>query len=188
MLRELHIESLGVIDSLTVPFGPGLTALTGETGAGKTMLVEALALLLGGRADAGVVRHGCAEARVEGRFEVDGVESVVGRVIPADGRSRAYRDGRLITAATLAELVGGWVELHGQNTHQRLATAADQRDRSRTGRNCGTPGTVVMTCSNASAVRPWTRCLVSPGKRAKSPGPSSKTSPSGPRRTRPSTT
>lgn len=127
MLRELHIESLGVIDSLTVPFGPGLTALTGETGAGKTMLVEALALLLGGRADAGVVRHGCAEARVEGRFEVDGVESVVGRVIPADGRSRAYRDGRLITAATLAELVGGWVELHGQNTHQRLATAADQR-------------------------------------------------------------
>ena len=127
MLRELHIESLGVIDSLTVPFGPGLTALTGETGAGKTMLVEALALLLGGRADAGVVRHGCAEARVEGRFEVDGVESVVARVIPADGRSRAYRDGRLITAATLAELVGGWVELHGQNTHQRLATAADQR-------------------------------------------------------------
>ncbi len=127
MLRELHIESLGVIDSLTVPFGPGLTALTGETGAGKTMLVEALALLLGGRTDAGVVRHGCPEARVEGRFEVDGEESVVARVIPADGRSRAYLDGRLITAATLAELVGGWVELHGQNTHQRLATAADQR-------------------------------------------------------------
>lgn len=127
MLRELHIESLGVIDTLTIPFGAGLTALTGETGAGKTMLVEALGLLLGGRADAGVVRHGSQEARVEARFDVDGVESVVTRVVPADGRSRAYLDGRLITAATLADLVGGWVELHGQNSHQSLATAGDQR-------------------------------------------------------------
>ncbi len=127
MLAELHIEALGVIDRLTVQLGPGLTAITGETGAGKTMLVEALGLLLGGRADPGVVRHGCAEARVEGRFEHDGGDVVVSRVVAAEGRSRAYLDGRLITAAGLAELVGSWVELHGQNSHQRLAGVADQR-------------------------------------------------------------
>ena len=68
MLTELHIRNLGVIDSVTLQFGQGFTAFTGETGAGKTMIIEAINLLVGGRADAGMVRHGCDEARVDGRF------------------------------------------------------------------------------------------------------------------------
>lgn len=128
MLHELHIESLGVIDSLDLVLGPGLTVLTGETGAGKTMLVEAISLLVGGRADATVVRPGCAEARVEGRFVVGDAELVVARVIPADGRSRAYVNGRLATAANLADLGDRTVDLHGQHSHQSLLASAHQRE------------------------------------------------------------
>ena len=127
MLQELHIESLGVIDRLDLVLGAGLTALTGETGAGKTMLVEAISLLVGGRADASMVRHGAAEARVEGRFVVGDTEHVVARVIPADGRSRAYVDGRLATVATLAEFGERVVDIHGQHAHQSLFTTAAQR-------------------------------------------------------------
>lgn len=128
MLRELHIESLGVIDTLDIVLGAGFTVLTGETGAGKTMLIEAISLLVGGRADATMVRAGCAEARVEGRFEVDGDEIIVARVIPADGRSRAYVNGRLATVAHLAELGARTVDLHGQHAHQSLLGAAAQRE------------------------------------------------------------
>ncbi|HTH07615.1 MAG TPA: AAA family ATPase, partial [Ilumatobacteraceae bacterium] len=124
MLHELHIESLGVIDRLELVLGGGLTALTGETGAGKTMLVEAISLLVGGRADASMVRPGAGEARVEGRFVVDDQEYVVARVIPADGRSRAYVNGRLATAANLAELGERTVDLHGQHAHQSLLAGA----------------------------------------------------------------
>ncbi len=127
MLAEIHIESLGVIESLDLVLGAGLTALTGETGAGKTMLVEAISLLVGGRADASMVRPGHDEARVEGRFVVDDQEWIVARVIPADGRSRAYVNGRLATAATLAELGVRAVDLHGQHAHQSLLGAAAQR-------------------------------------------------------------
>jgi DNA repair protein RecN (Recombination protein N) len=133
MLVELSISGLGVIESANVVFGAGLTVLSGETGAGKTMIVEALQLLLGGRADPGVVRHGSGEARVEGRFVVgeaqhDGArEMVLCRVVPLDGRSRAYIDGRLATAAQLAELGAELVELHGQHAHQQLVSTAAQR-------------------------------------------------------------
>ncbi|MEP4651462.1 MAG: AAA family ATPase, partial [Ilumatobacter sp.] len=90
MLSELHIENLGVIEELDLVLGNGLTALTGETGAGKTMLVEAIELLVGGRADSTMVRHGAGEARVEGRFVGrDGTERILARVVPTDGRSRA---------------------------------------------------------------------------------------------------
>jgi len=128
MLSELHIEHLGVIETLDLVLGPGLTALTGETGAGKTMLVEAIELLVGGRADASMVRHGTEEARIEGRFvSPDGTERILGRVIPADGRSRAYVDGRPATVTSLAEISAHMVDLHGQHAHQSLLSVATQR-------------------------------------------------------------
>jgi DNA repair protein RecN (Recombination protein N) len=125
---ELAVTDLGIIDSLRLVFGLGMTALTGETGAGKTMVVGAIELLLGGRADPAVVRPGALEAVVEGRFDVDGHELVLCRVVPADGRSRAYVDGRMATAAALAELTGPLVDLHGQHAHQSLLATATQRD------------------------------------------------------------
>ena len=127
MLTELHIENMGVIADLTLRFGPGLTALTGETGAGKTMLVEAIHLLLGERADSTLVRPGAEEAHVEGRFIVGEEEIVLARTIPTDGRSRAYVNGRLATASVLAETGAGLVDLHGQNSHQGLLTVGSQR-------------------------------------------------------------
>ncbi len=131
MLVELHIENLGVIERLDLQFGAGFTAFTGETGAGKTMLVEAMSLLVGGRADGSVVRPGTDEARVDGRFVVTGSEGdeevILSRVIPADGRSRAYVDGRLATVAQLQEIGSRIVDIHGQHAHQRLLTAATQR-------------------------------------------------------------
>ena len=122
------MTDLGTIDRVSVVLGPGMTALTGETGAGKTMVVGAIDLLLGGRADASVVRAGRAEAVVEGRFEVDGEELVLTRVVPAEGRSRAYVDGRMATAAALAERTASLVDLHGQHAHQSLLAARTQRD------------------------------------------------------------
>lgn len=128
MLHELHIEALGVIDRLDLVLGAGLTALTGETGAGKTMLVEAISLLVGGRADSTIVRPGASEARVEGRFVVGDEEYIVARVIPSVGRSRAYVNGRLATVGNLAELGQRCVDLHGQHSHQSLLSASEQRD------------------------------------------------------------
>jgi DNA repair protein RecN (Recombination protein N) len=128
MLTELHIENLGVIEHLDLILGPGLTALTGETGAGKTMLIDAIELLVGGRADSTIVRQGAAEARIEGRFvTADGAERILGRVIPADGRSRAYVDGRPATVTSLADAATGLVDLHGQHAHQTLLSGATQR-------------------------------------------------------------
>src|SRR5215831_17002325 len=103
MLVELGVTDLGVIDGLRLVLGPGMTALTGETGAGKTMLVEAIELLVGGRADAMLVRPGATEATIEGRFVVDDDEVVLTRAVPASGRSRAYVNGRIAPVASLAE-------------------------------------------------------------------------------------
>src|SRR4051812_23387035 len=104
-----------------------MTALTGETGAGKTMLVEAIELLVGGKADAVLVRPGADEATVEGRFVVDGDEVVLTRVVPAVGRSRGYVNGRLAPASALAEWGERLVDLHGQHAHQSLLAPATQR-------------------------------------------------------------
>ncbi|MET0146164.1 MAG: DNA repair protein RecN [Ilumatobacteraceae bacterium] len=128
MLTELHIEDLGVIHRLDLVLGRGMTAVTGETGAGKTMLVEALELLVGGRADASIVRSGCAEARIDGRFVAGDDEVVLTRVVPADGRSRAYVDGRPTTAGALADAAAGIVDLHGQHEHQSLLAGPTQRE------------------------------------------------------------
>ena len=127
MLTELHIENLGVVERLDLTLGPGMTGVTGETGAGKTMLVEAVELLVGGRADATIVRPGAREARVDGRFVVGNDELVLTRVVPADGRSRAYIDGRPSTVAGLHEAAAGLVDLHGQHEHQSLLGGATQR-------------------------------------------------------------
>ncbi len=127
MLSELRIENLGVIEKLEIVLAGGLTALTGETGAGKTMLVEAISLLVGGRADASIVRPGANEARVEGRFVDNHGEVVLARVIPLDGRSRAYVNGRLATVANLAEHGAALVDLHGQHAHQSLLGQSAQR-------------------------------------------------------------
>jgi DNA repair protein RecN (Recombination protein N) len=128
MLLELSVRNLGVIEDLSIVLGPGMTALTGETGAGKTLVVEAIDLLVGGRADAVLVRPDASEAWVEGRFESpDGVEVILARAVPATGRSRAYVDGRMAPVSALVEWGNRLVDLHGQHAHQSLLAPAVQR-------------------------------------------------------------
>ncbi len=120
ILSELHVRDLALIEETWLELGPGMTALTGETGAGKTVLVGALKLLLGDRADATLVRSGASEAVVEGRFaDADG-ERMVRRRVGADGRSRCYLDGEMATVGALADSLGPLVDLHGQHDHQEL--------------------------------------------------------------------
>ncbi|MCF8603972.1 DNA repair protein RecN [Gordonia sp. HY442] len=147
MLEELSITSLGVLESASAEFHPGFTALTGETGAGKTMIVTSLRLLSGGRADAGRVRSGDAKAVVEGRFrlpaergdtiaevleqtgaEVDDDETVIAvRTVNSDGRSRAHLGGRSVPVGTLGALTGELLAIHGQNDQLRLIRGDQQR-------------------------------------------------------------
>ncbi len=144
MLEELRISSLGVIDSSTLELGPGLTVITGETGAGKTMVVTALGLLLGGRADSGAVRSGAKQARVEGVVaagsladfreavedaggEVEDDQVVLARNVAAQGRSRAWVGGAAVPVTTLAELAEPLVAVHGQSDQHRLLKAGAQR-------------------------------------------------------------
>ncbi|MFP3900573.1 MAG: DNA repair protein RecN [Acidimicrobiia bacterium] len=128
MLVELAVRDMGVIADLRLVLGPGMTVVSGETGAGKTMVVDAIELLVGGRADPVLVRVGAEEAWVEGRF-VDGEdEVVVARAIPRSGRSRAYIDGKLATVGALAEVGEQHVDLHGQHAHQSLLSPTAQRE------------------------------------------------------------
>ena len=121
MLEELRIQNLGVIEELSLVLPNGSIAVTGETGAGKTMVVGAIQLLMGGRAEPDMVRIGAEQAVVEGRFvDRDGHEVVVKRVLPASGRSRAYLDGSLATATSLQERIGPLVDLHGQHAQQSI--------------------------------------------------------------------
>ena len=120
MLRFLRIKHLAVIDSVEVEFDPGLNVLTGETGAGKSILVEAVGLLLGGRASGDLVRTGEDVAAIEAIFESNGEELLVRREITAQGRSRAFINGALATAGALKDLSSRLIELHGQHEHQTL--------------------------------------------------------------------
>lgn len=135
MLLGLRISNVAVIEEVEVAFGAGLTVLTGETGAGKSILVDALSLLLGGRADADVIRAGCDEASVEGvfarspalaaRMEELGIpdlgdEVLVRRVVGRTGRGKAYVNGTLVTVGVLARLVRGVVDIAGQHEHVSL--------------------------------------------------------------------
>lgn len=131
MLVELSIENLGIIESSRLSFENGFTVFTGETGAGKTMIVEAINLVVGRRAETSVIRDGADEARVEARFvrTVNGEEQevILCRVLHREGRSRAYVNDRMATVTTLAEIGEQLVDIHGQHAHQRLLTAAVQR-------------------------------------------------------------
>ncbi|HEX5475669.1 MAG TPA: DNA repair protein RecN [Vicinamibacterales bacterium] len=129
MLRFLSIRHLAVIDRLELEFAPGLNVLSGETGAGKSILVGAVGLLVGGRASADLVRTGETQADVQAVFEAaDGRELIVRREVSAQGRSRAFVDGELVTGAALRELTSRLVDLHGQHEHQVLLDPATHLD------------------------------------------------------------
>jgi DNA repair protein RecN (Recombination protein N) len=147
VLEELRISGLGVISDATLPLGPGLTVITGETGAGKTMVVAGLGLLFGGRSDAGRVRADPGRAVVDGRLRLvgDAASAVIERladagaepdadgtllltrIVTADGRSRAHVGGRTVPAALLAEIGEQVVAVHGQSDQLRLLRPAEQR-------------------------------------------------------------
>lgn len=144
MLSELRIRNFALIDELSVRLGPGLNVLTGETGAGKSIIVGALSLLLGERASADVVRTGADRATVEGVFEIGsgadvlrwlderGVEAdegvlVLKREVAVEGRNRAWINGSPATASLLGELGATLVSLHGQHEHQTLLRREEQR-------------------------------------------------------------
>ncbi|MCK6064868.1 MULTISPECIES: DNA repair protein RecN [Microbacterium] len=150
MIEQMHLRDLGVIADATLPIGTGFTAITGETGAGKTMVVTGLGLLMGQRADSGAVRSGAGQASVEGVWIVpeqgpvaervreaggevepigDGrAEVYLGRTISSEGRGRATVGGRTAPAGVLADLADDLVVVHGQSEQLRLRSAAAQRD------------------------------------------------------------
>ncbi len=144
MLTELRLTGFGVVDEASLQLGPGLTALTGETGAGKTMIVAGLGQLLGARGDAGIVRRGSTRALVEGRWQVpaavveqveelggdvdDGVELVTVRHVSAQGRSKAVIGGTQMPVSTLASVLDQLATIHGQSEQQRLSTPERQRE------------------------------------------------------------
>src|SRR5690348_5751447 len=121
MLLELRVENLLLIERAELRLVEGLNVLTGETGAGKTVLAHALDLLLGGRARQGIVRPGAEEAYVEGVFEgADGEDVVLARRVTAAGRTRAYVNGRWASAADLQELAAPLLSFYGQHEHRKL--------------------------------------------------------------------
>ena len=126
MLVELRVQNLLLIETAELRLGPGLNVITGETGAGKTVLAHALDLLLGGKPRSGIVRPGAEEAYVEGAFEVDGKEIVLGRRVSASGRSRAFLDGRTATIDDLRELGRRFVAFYGQHEHRKLTVSSAQ--------------------------------------------------------------
>src|SRR2546425_196847 len=124
MLRFLKISHFAVIDAVEVEFEPGFNVLTGETGAGKSILVEAVGLLLGGRASGDLVRTGEESAAIEAIFESGGEELLVRREVTAQSRSRAFINGELATAGALRDLSARLIELHGQHEHHTLLDPA----------------------------------------------------------------
>ena len=142
MLQELRVENLLLIEQAQLRLAPGLNVLTGETGAGKTVLAHALDLLLGGRARPGIVRPGAGEAYVEGIFDLpaserlreqlgerlsaDAQELVLARRVGADGRTRAYLNGRSATVGELRDVGAALLAFYGQHEHRKLTLAASQ--------------------------------------------------------------
>ena len=144
MLRALNITDFVIVERVELEFGAGFTALTGETGAGKSILIDALAMVLGERGDAAVVRQGAEKAEISAEFDIAqtpplklwladndlaGDEGVylVRRVIDSGGRSRAFINGRNVTATQLREAGEHLVDIHGQHEHQSLLRGSAQR-------------------------------------------------------------
>jgi DNA repair protein RecN (Recombination protein N) len=128
LVRELGVSGLAIIDSLRVELGPGLTVLTGETGAGKSLLVDAFALARGSRADTGAIRAGSERLHIDLLMVDAGGEKIVVREVYAEGRSVARLNDELVTIARLAQEIGSRIEIHGQHDQQRLGDPARQRD------------------------------------------------------------
>lgn len=142
MLTELHIQNLALIEKLHLTLAQGFTALTGETGAGKSILLDALGLILGERADSDLVRHGEERAEVSAQFDIsrqpdiqawlaeqaldDDGQCIVRRIVATDGRSKAYINGRPVPASSLKTLGDALVDIHGQHAHQSLLSLAHQ--------------------------------------------------------------
>lgn len=127
-LAELSVDGLALLERVRVELPPGLIVLTGETGAGKSLLIDALGLVLGARADTGLVRHGAAAARVEARFERGHGAVTAVREVTAGGRSVARLADETVTVGGLAEAIGHLVDIHGQHDQQRLLDDRHQRD------------------------------------------------------------
>src|SRR5690606_18776005 len=142
MLTHLALRDFAVVRATELEFGPGLTVISGETGAGKSLLVDALGFLSGQRADSAVVRHGAQRAELSAQFDLadapgarawmeenefnDGDECQLRRTLRADGGSRAWINGRPATIAQLAALAAHLVEIHGQHEHQALLSRPAQ--------------------------------------------------------------
>ena len=143
MLTHIHVRNLAIVDAIDVELAGGMTALTGETGAGKSILVDALGLVLGDRADCNVIRHGCERAEISASFEIDRLANVADwlskreldmdgecqlrRIINREGRSRGYINGQPVPMQLLRELGEQLVDIHGQHEHQSLLRSAVQR-------------------------------------------------------------
>jgi len=144
LLKHLHIRDFAVIEEVDIAFNDGLTVFTGETGAGKSIMVGALGLVLGDRSDSGIVRTGCERTEITAIFDIEnenGIQSILAeqeiscedelilrRVINKDGRSRAYVNGSSVPAQLLRALGERMVDIHGQHTHQSLLKADVQRN------------------------------------------------------------
>src|SRR3954451_11002802 len=126
MLCELRVENLLLIERAELRLAPGLNVLTGETGAGKTVLAHALDLLLGGRAPPGIVRPGADDAYVEGVFDDGGIDVVLARRVTAEGRTRAYVDHRSATVGELRDQAEALIAFYGQHEHRRLTLDSAQ--------------------------------------------------------------
>jgi DNA repair protein RecN (Recombination protein N) len=167
MLRSLSIRDFVIVDKLDLEFAGGFTVLTGETGAGKSILIDALATVLGERAETGLVREGREKAEVSAEFDIGGCPAVAGflrendlsgdddscllrRVVEASGRSRAYVNGRPATVQQLREIGEFLVDIHGQHAHQSLMRAPAQRDLLD-----GYAGSAALAAEVAAAFRDW---------------------------------